>query len=77
MNFKFRLLSLFELDTKECVHLYQLLCMHAGTGKSETGAHLAYVFARHNKVLNRSQVNYKCVLYCGPSNKSVDVVLRE
>ncbi len=40
-------------------------------GKSETGA---YVFAWHNKVLNRS---HKCVLYCGPSNKAVDVTLSE
>ncbi len=43
-------------------------------GKSKAGAHLAYVFAWHNKVLNRS---HKCVLYCRPSNKAVDVALSE
>ena len=43
-----------------------------GTGKSVTGAHIAYVFAMLNKVLNSP--NHQCVLYCGPSNKSVDVV---
>ncbi len=44
---------------------------NTGTGKSETGAHIAYVFA----MLNRTLPNRKCVLYCGPSNKAVDVVL--
>ena len=48
----------------------------AGTGKSVTGAHLAYVFAKLNQ---RDQVEQKnrCVLYCAPSNKAVDVVLGE
>ncbi len=50
-------------------------CLHnnisLGTGKSETGAHLAYIFANINK-----RDKHKCsVLYCGPSNKAVDVVL--
>ena len=39
-----------------------------GSGKSETGARIAYVFAQTNKKISN------CVLYCGPSNKSVDVV---
>ena len=43
---------------------------HEGTGKSVTGARIAYVFVQANKSLKIS----KCVLYCGPSNKSVDVV---
>ena len=34
-----------------------------------TGAHLAYIFARANRPHNN-----QCVLYCGPSNKAVDVV---
>ena len=42
-----------------------------GTGKSETGAHIAYTFAMANRQLSPPM----CVLYCGPSNKSVDVVL--
>ena len=45
--------------------------MCIGTGKSETGAHIAYTFAMANKQFSPR----KCVLYCGPSNKSVDVVL--
>ena len=52
-----------------------------GTGKSETGAHIAYVFALLNRQLNQQshresgQSHRQCVLYCGPSNKAVDVVL--
>ena len=49
-------------------------CLHmpiiVGTGKSVTGAHLAYIFAKSNRKVNANQF----VLYCGPSNKSVDVV---
>ncbi len=50
---------------------FTFLFLPLGTGKSETGAHIAYVFA----MLNRSLQGRRCVLYCGPSNKSVDVVL--
>ena len=46
--------------------------MTVGTGKSETGAHIAYTFAMANRQLESPK---KCVVYCGPSNKSVDVVL--
>ena len=31
------------------------------------------MFAKVNQLLNTPEV-HKCVLYCGPSNKSVDVV---
>ncbi|CAK8694336.1 unnamed protein product [Clavelina lepadiformis] len=41
-----------------------------GTGKSLMGAHLAYYFCRINKAMMRKAK----LLYCGPSNKSVDVV---
>ena len=51
------------------IYVHSLL----GTGKSETGAHLAYAFARQNKVAVTS--SKQCVLYCGPSNKAVNVVL--
>ena len=39
-----------------------------GTGKSVVGAHLIYIFSKMNAESN------KCVLYCCPSNKAVDVV---
>ena len=43
---------------------------HAGTGKSETGAHIAYIFAQ---VLKEKKSSH-CIVYCAPSNKAVDVV---
>ena len=52
-----------------------------GTGKSVTGAHLAYAFiVAKNPDLkffpsHSTDEKIKCVMYCGPSNKSVDVVL--
>ena len=52
-----------------------------------TGVHIAYWFAQHNKTLKRTGVGSHDgdekdegpkappqLLYCGPSNKSVDVV---
>ena len=55
-----------------------------GTGKTITGVHIAYWFAeinRRNTPLKRTtpaeEIPDKAppqVLYCGPSNKSVDVV---
>ena len=43
----------------------------AGTGKSETGAHIAYALATGNRI----RASGECVLYCAPTNKAVDVVL--
>uniref|UniRef100_A0A1X7UNX9 RNB domain-containing protein n=1 Tax=Amphimedon queenslandica TaxID=400682 RepID=A0A1X7UNX9_AMPQE len=53
---------------------FQLIQGPPGTGKSETGAHLAYVFAITNEKMSEEVSKKKSVLYCGPSNKSVDVV---
>ena len=53
------------------VYIYYLL----GTGKSETGAHIAYILAMLNQRLFNTKNDHNCVFYCGPSNKSVDVVL--
>lgn len=57
-----------------CLIFYEQIFL--GTGKSETGAHLAYIFSLANKKIAESQPFNKkfSVLYCGPSNKSVDVV---
>ena len=47
-----------------------------GTGKSVTGAHLAYASIKSNAGLTYDpNEKIRCVMYCGPSNKSVDVVL--
>ena len=49
-----------------------------GTGKSVTGSHLAYAFITSNSAVTTNSEpdeRIRCVMYCGPSNKSVDVVL--
>jgi len=63
--------------------------IYSGTGKTITGVHIACWFAERNKRLKSYKVwekdageteiegAYKAppqVIYCGPSNKSVDVV---
>ncbi|XP_022079225.1 LOW QUALITY PROTEIN: helicase with zinc finger domain 2-like [Acanthaster planci] len=45
-----------------------------GTGKTITGAHLAHFFTVMNRGLPPSGKGPPQVLYCGPSNKSVDVI---
>ena len=47
-----------------------------GTGKTITGAHLVYFFNRQNQLLPPSgdENQRPQILYCGPSNKSVDVI---
>ncbi|PIK57867.1 putative helicase with zinc finger domain 2 [Apostichopus japonicus] len=47
-----------------------------GTGKTRTGAYLAYFFNRINQSLpfNPRSGTIPQILYCGPSNKSVDVI---
>ena len=54
-----------------------------GTGKTVTGVHIAYWFAQRNKELRPEDIALDKeapreappqVMYCGPSNKSVDVV---
>lgn len=63
------------------VTYHEHVCIFStGTGKSVTGAHLAYGFIVANNpylecVPLKNSEKIKCVMYCGPSNKSVDVVL--
>ncbi|XP_077997754.1 3'-5' exoribonuclease HELZ2-like [Glandiceps talaboti] len=45
-----------------------------GTGKTVTGVHIAYWFVQANKQAHIAGGTKKQVMYCGPSNKSVDVV---
>ena len=54
-----------------------ILLLFLGTGKSVTGAHIAYIFGMQNRTLYQGRGDSRMrpfVLYCGPSNKSVDVV---
>lgn len=55
--------------------IYSLL--FEGTGKSVIGARVAYVLTKVNHIVNISNATHKCVLYCGPSDKSVDNVFSE
>ena len=55
------------------IYLTSYLLISEGTGKSVTGAHLAFIFAKLNGRL-KHEGKGKCVVYCGPSNKAVDVV---
>ena len=70
--------------------LRELFCPFEGTGKTVTGVHIAYWFAKRNKQLQLQKDEEPVdvvlpdnadkpkapprVIYCGPSNKSVDVV---
>ena len=71
----------YSIQCKCIVCIYGLLCTCSlGTGKSVTGAHLAYASVVANNpdftfVPSSNNEKIKCVMYCGPSNKSVDVVL--
>ncbi|XP_070195199.1 3'-5' exoribonuclease HELZ2-like isoform X2 [Littorina saxatilis] len=48
-----------------------------GSGKTNTGIKLVYLFSKINRQLEAAGKGKKTVLYCGPSNKSVDLVARE
>ncbi|KAL8586098.1 hypothetical protein ACOMHN_065061 [Nucella lapillus] len=48
-----------------------------GSGKTNTGIKLVYLFTKINRQLEADGKGKKTVLYCGPSNKSVDLVARE
>ena len=47
-----------------------------GTGKSVTGAHIAYALAmRLCAEHSPAEDDKQCVMYCGPTQQSVNVVL--
>ncbi|XP_052254960.1 helicase with zinc finger domain 2-like isoform X4 [Dreissena polymorpha] len=48
-----------------------------GTGKTNTGIKLLYLFDQINEKISRQRSLRKRVLFCGPSNKCVDLVARE
>ncbi|XP_062574957.1 helicase with zinc finger domain 2-like isoform X1 [Saccostrea cucullata] len=47
-----------------------------GTGKTYTGIKLIYLFVKINDILEQEGGGHKQVVFCGPSNKSVDLVAR-
>ena len=50
------------------------LWISTGSGKTNTGIKLVYLFCKINRQLEAEGKGKKTVLYCGPSNKSVDLV---
>ena len=68
------------------IYIY-IYCLFEGTGKTVTGVHMAYWFTKRNlQLLSQEDRSYADpeppkappqVIYCGPSNKSVDVVARK
>ncbi len=52
-----------------------MLCIFTGTGKTVVGVHIVYWLSKDIQKHPASNSQKKrAVLYCGPSNKSVDVV---
>ena len=47
-----------------------------GTGKTLTGIKLILLFAKINLEFRKNEGEHHQVVYCGPSNKSVDLVAR-
>jgi hypothetical protein len=47
-----------------------------GTGKTLTGIKLVLLFVDINLEIQKKGGDHKKVVYCGPSNKSVDLVAR-
>ena len=48
-----------------------------GTGKTYTSIKLVYLFTKINRQLAARGKGMRTVLFCGPSNKAVDLVASE
>ena len=53
-----------------------LFSMFVGTGKTLTGIKLILLFTKINLEFRKKGGKHRQVVYCGPSNKSVDLVAR-
>ncbi|XP_053394348.1 helicase with zinc finger domain 2-like [Mercenaria mercenaria] len=63
-----------EAIDKALESTFSLIQGPPGTGKTNTGIKLIYLFDKINDVLHKEGKQRKQVLFCGPSNKSVDLV---
>ncbi|XP_021359811.1 helicase with zinc finger domain 2-like [Mizuhopecten yessoensis] len=65
-----------EAIRKALTNRFTLIQGPPGTGKTFTGIKLLYLFTKLNKVWHQEGNPLKQVVFCGPSNKSVDLVAR-
>ncbi|VDI41014.1 Hypothetical predicted protein [Mytilus galloprovincialis] len=61
---------------KALMSRFSLIQGPPGTGKTFTGVKLVYLFNRLNKLYDEKDGKRRRVIFCGPSNKSVDLVAR-
>ncbi|KAL5022258.1 hypothetical protein ScPMuIL_001413 [Solemya velum] len=66
----------YEAIRKTLASTFSLIQGPPGTGKTYTGIKLIYLFCKINKILEKEGRPKHQVMYCGPSNKSVDLVAR-
>ncbi|WAR23841.1 HELZ2-like protein, partial [Mya arenaria] len=65
-----------EAIDKALTSKFTLIQGPPGTGKSYTAIKLMYLFDKINNILHKEGKPKKQVLFCGPSNKSVDLVAK-
>ncbi|WAR23847.1 HELZ2-like protein [Mya arenaria] len=65
-----------EAIDKALASKFTLIQGPPGTGKTYTGIKLMYLFDKINNILHKEGKPKKQVLFCGPSNKSVDLVAK-
>ncbi|XP_052254570.1 helicase with zinc finger domain 2-like [Dreissena polymorpha] len=65
-----------EAIDKALTSRFTLIQGPPGTGKTYTGIKLMYLFDKINRIQHKEGKPSKQVLFCGPSNKSVDLVAR-
>ncbi|CAC5367079.1 unnamed protein product [Mytilus coruscus] len=61
---------------KALMSKFSLIQGPPGTGKTFTGVKLVYLFNKLNKLSQEKDGKRRRVIFCGPSNKSVDLVAR-
>lgn len=59
------------------MYRYKFLLHVTGTGKTYTSVKLVYLFTQINRKLAARGKGMRTVLFCGPSNKAVDLVASE